>query len=76
MALCFCEVKEDKDMSAQGRERTVILSNNSAMTHELQARHLEMTQSVISNHNDDNNVITKHYLSPERPSSLLSSSHK
>ena len=39
----------------QGEERIVILLNINAMTHQLQARHLEIIQSVIRNNNDDNN---------------------
>ena len=39
----------------QGEKRIVILSNINAMTHQLQARHLEVIQSVIRNNNDDNN---------------------
>ena len=54
MILCFCEVKMGKYVK-QGEERIVILSNINAMAHQLQARHLDIVQSVIRNNNDDNN---------------------
>lgn len=37
----------------QAEERIVILSNINAMTHQLQARHLEIIQSVIRNDNNN-----------------------